>query len=110
DLVKVASANEELTSLDSLDTKTKAITTQELSNQKFITDSTATISITKYKPNDLKYKSNNKNDGFAVFSEIYYAEGWNAYIDGKLTPHYRVDYVLRGLPIPKGTHTIEFKF
>ncbi|MCB0445338.1 MAG: YfhO family protein, partial [Gelidibacter sp.] len=110
DLVKVASANEELTSLDSLDTKIKAITTQKLSNQKFITDSTATISIKVYKPNYLKYKSNNKNDGFAVFSEIYYAEGWNAYIDGKLTPHYRVDYVLRGLPIPKGTHTIEFKF
>jgi hypothetical protein len=107
---KVNTANEEMIALDSMDTKTKAITTQELSNLKFTLDSTATITLTSYKPNYLKYQSNNVNDGFAVFSEIYYADGWNAYIDGNLTPHHRVNYVLRALQIPKGTHTIEFKF
>ena len=73
-------------------------------------DETATIKLNIYKSNYLKYTSNNANDGFAVFSEIYYKNGWNAYIDGKLNDHYRVDYVLRGLPIPAGKHIIEFKF
>jgi LPXTG-motif cell wall-anchored protein len=58
----------------------------------------------------LKYTSNNSNDGFAVFSEIYYKDGWKATIDGKEAAIYRVNYTLRGLEIPKGKHTIEFKF
>ena len=41
-------------------------------------------------------------DGFAVFSEAYYKNGWNATIDGVEVEHYNVDYVLRGLEIPKG--------
>ena len=45
-----------------------------------------------------------------MFSEIYYSKGWNAYIDGAKVPHLRVNYVLRGLSIPKGKHTVEFRF
>ena len=107
---QVGSANEELTGLESLDNKNIAITTQSIPKRNFTVDSTASISITEYKPNYLKYKSNNNDDGFAVFSEIYYADGWQAFIDGKAVPHYRVNYVLRALEIPKGNHTIEFKF
>lgn len=109
-LEKVNSANDEMMALDSLNTKIKAVTTQELASSNFNVDSLSTIDILDYKPNYLKYNSNNNHDGFAVFSELYYANGWNAYIDGQLSPHYRVDYVLRGMPIPKGQHTIEFKF
>ncbi|MCK7590477.1 YfhO family protein [Subsaxibacter sp. CAU 1640] len=107
---KLNSANEEIKALDSLDTKVKAITTQSLSNENYTIDSTATINISVYKPNYLKYQSNNKNDGFAVFSEVYYGQGWKSFIDGQEAPHYRVNYILRGMEVPKGQHTIEFKF
>ena len=110
EIEKVGSANEEMLALDSLNTRTKAVISQGFPSAKYTVNSTANISLVDYKPNYLKYISNNDFDGFAVFSEIYYADGWNAYIDGKLQPHYRVDYVLRGMPIPKGQHTIEFKF
>ena len=73
-------------------------------------DSSATIELTNYKANHLTYESSNSKDQFAVFSEIYYNKGWNAYINGSLVPHIRVNYLLRGLPIPSGNHTIEFKF
>src|SRR5690606_2645179 len=77
---------------------------------KFKTDSTATIILTQYTPNHLTYISENTKPGMAVFSEMYYPNGWNAYIDGQLKEHFRVDYVLRGLEVPEGKHTIEFKF
>lgn len=110
DLKKVASANAEMTALEQLDTKIKAVTTQELSSEVFTVNSTSKITLTDFKPNYLKYRSTNDHDGFGVFSEVFYGNGWNAYINGKQEPHYRVDYVLRGLAIPKGEHVIEFKF
>jgi hypothetical protein len=58
----------------------------------------------------ITYKSNSAANQFALFSEIYYASGWKALIDGKETPITRVNYVLRGLPIPAGAHNIEFRF
>ena len=76
----------------------------------FEKDSLATIKLTKHNVTSLSYESNTVKKQFAVFSEIYYKDGWNAYIDGQLTPHYRVNYVLRGMEIPKGKHTIEFRF
>ena len=63
-----------------------------------------------YEPNHLTYTSKNTNAGVAVFSEMYYANGWNAYIDGKLVEHFKVNYVLRALKVPEGNHSIEFKF
>jgi uncharacterized membrane protein YfhO len=70
----------------------------------------ASIVLQEYHPNALKYTSNNSHDGLAVFSEMYYADGWNAYLDGVKEPHFRADYVLRAMQIPPGKHTIEFKF
>ena len=68
------------------------------------------IRLTAYQPNDLKYKYKSKNSGLAVFSEIYYPKGWNAYVDGMLTPHFRANYVLRAMVLPAGEHAVEFKF
>jgi len=111
ELEKLDNANEEIKILDSLDTKSIAVTTSEsLSNKTFVVDSMAIVQLTEHRPNYLKYQSNNSNDGFAVFSEMFYENGWISSIDGKETPHYRVDYTLRGMEVPKGKHTIEFKF
>ena len=68
------------------------------------------ISLSQYEPNHLIYKASTPNDAYAVFSEIYYPKGWNAYIDGTPVGYQRVNYVLRGLPVPAGEHTIEFRF
>ena len=78
--------------------------------ENYIVDSLAKIKLVEYKPNYLKYEAENKESGLAVFSEVYYPHGWFAYIDGVEVPHFRVDYVLRGLEIPVGKHVVEFKF
>lgn len=109
----VNSADAEMKALIGLDSKNVAIVNEKefaIKNKAFAKDTSATIILNSYKPNHLKYTSNNENAGLAVFSEIYYGKGWNAYIDGKKTTHIRVDYVLRGLQIPAGKHSIEFKF
>jgi hypothetical protein len=76
----------------------------------FKKDSAALIKLITYKPNYLKYETKTQSNQFAVFSEIYYDKGWNAYVDGKKAPHFRVNYVLRAMEIPAGNHTVEFKF
>ncbi len=114
-LETVKSNDDEMKALNKLDTKTTAIGQNEFStktgyNALYKVDSTATIKLEFNKPNYLKYTSNNTNDGFAVFSEMYYKNGWNATIDGKKVDILKVDFALRGLAIPAGKHTIEFKF
>ena len=111
----VKTANEEIKALDSLNTKKVAILKDHNSygfedSRKYDIDSLATIKLTKYSLNVLSYESFSNQNGFAVFSEIYYKDGWNAYIDGELKPHLNVNYVLRGLEIPAGKHSIEFRF
>ncbi len=110
----VNTANNEILALDSLNTKHIAVLNKSqfnlASNTTYQVDSLANIKLVDYKPNYLKYESNNTNSGFAVFSENYYQEGWQAYIDGVEAAHVRVNYVLRGMDIPAGNHAIEFKF
>ncbi|MCV2487101.1 YfhO family protein [Flavobacterium sp. SH_e] len=103
--------------LNTLDTKKVAVFNVHEHESKFQNarlkkafDTTGTIKVVTYKPNYIKYKSENNGEGLAVFSEMYYKNGWNAYIDGKLTDHFPVDYVLRAMEVPAGKHTIEFKF
>ena len=114
DIKYVKSANEEIKALDSLNTKTtvvineKSLTTSVSYSKEL--DSLANINLVKYSLNALTYDSNSTKDEFAVFSEIYYKNGWNAYIDGELKPHLNVNYVLRGLEIPAGKHSVEFRF
>jgi hypothetical protein len=111
----VNSANEAILALDSVNTKNVAVFERSSSTQKELKSSfemhpTDTIELLNYDVNSLTYLSKTVKEQFAVFSEIYYKNGWNAYIDGELVPHYRINYVLRGMLIPPGEHTIEFKF
>lgn len=111
----VNSADEEMKALNSLKTKDEATLSKKENKDvtiaaTFTKDSTATIKLETYKPNYLKYTTSNSNAGFGVFSEIYYPKGWIATIDGKEATILNVNYVLRGLQIPAGKHTIEFKF
>ena len=110
----VNSANSELQILDSLNTKVSAVIDKskllDNVNFNFEKDSTATIKLINYDVTELTYRTKTEKEQFVVFSEIYYKDGWNAYIDGKLTNHFRVNYVLRGMKIPAGEHEIEYKF
>ncbi len=113
ELKGVTSANEEIKTLDSLDNKHKAVYNSNSYKNlptHYQVDSLASIKLVDYKPNYLKYQSTNSNKGFAVFSEIYYKNGWKTTVDGKDATHLRVNYTLRGMELPAGTHTIEFKF
>jgi hypothetical protein len=108
----VTNADAEIAALNGFNPSTTAIVDTRFSDQIIndLDNTSANITLTEYKPNYLKYNSNSTIDGIAIFSEIYYDKGWNAYVDGKLSPHFRANYVLRGMQIPKGNHSIEFKF
>jgi len=75
-----------------------------------VQDTSARISLTEYRVNYLKYSTISSKEQLAVFSEVYYDKGWQAYIDGKPAPHFRADYLLRAMRVPQGKHSIEFKF
>jgi hypothetical protein len=114
-LQPVLTADDEILSLDSLDTKKVAVIRSSMMNaydlkQEFEQDSLSAISLIEHRPNYLKYQSNSNADAYAVFSEVYYGEGWQAYMNGKPMDHQQVNYVLRGLPVPPGSNVIEFRF
>ncbi len=108
----VANADAEIAALNGFIPAITAIVDARFSEQMMegLDNTSASIVLTEYKPNYLKYNSSSTNDGIAIFSEIYYNKGWNAYVDNKLTPHFRANYVLRGMQVPAGNHTVEFKF
>ena len=113
---EVSGADAEMKALDTFNPDSVAIVEKsyaaKLNGFKPQTDSAASIKLTKYSPTELTYQSSANTEQFAVFSEIYYnsGKGWNAYIDGKPVEHIRTDYILRGMKVPAGTHTITYKF
>lgn len=114
---KVATADQEMKALSNLDSKNVAVLNDVDFGSGFKDDNwylktwnQGQIKLDNYKPNHLEYSSINEQEGFAVFSEMYYEKGWKATIDGQETPILRVNYVLRGLNIPAGKHKIDFKF
>jgi len=109
----VKNADEEIKALDSISLRDTVIVQESLKGKipfqpQF--DSAATIQVTEYLNDKITYKVSAATNQFAVFSEIYYPRGWNAFIDGKQTEHIKVNYALRGMAVPAGQHTIEFRF
>ncbi len=110
----VPDADSEITSLTGFNPAQTAFVDQRFQSQlnglQINFDSTGTIKLVSYKANDLVYETKAASEQLAVLSEIYYDKGWNAYLDGQLVPHMRVNYVLRAIRVPAGNHKIEFKF
>ena len=87
-----------------------ALTTESIPQREFVLDSLSSISLVAHKANELRYKASVSSTAFAVFSEMHYPHGWQAYIDEIEVPHFRVNYALRGLIIPSGQHDVVFRF
>jgi hypothetical protein len=108
----VKNADEEILSLSSID-KNTAVLNEKYRNKLAMEieyDSSAFIQLKSYKPNHLVYETSAGSDQLAVFSEIFYEDGWNAYIDGERTDYIKANYILRSIIIPEGKHIVEFKF
>lgn len=107
-------ADEEIAMLDRIDPRRTAAVDVRFKNEvrgmALGRDSASWIKLVSYKPDELVYQVHSSDTRLAVFSEIYYPHGWKAYIDGKPAPHFRADWILRGMLIPEGDHTVEFKF
>ena len=108
----VENADAEILALNNFDASSIAIIDKRFKSliKEFSSDSLSSIKLDEYQPNYLKYSSSSKENQIAVFSEVYYDKGWNSYIDGELVSHFRANYILRAMNIPKGNHTIEFSF
>ncbi|MHA4810886.1 hypothetical protein ACX0G9_22455 [Flavitalea flava] len=75
-----------------------------------VQDSSATLQLIKNDNDEIAYRTDSRTARFAVFSEVYYNRGWRAWIDNLETPIIRTNYVLRGLVVPAGHHSIRFIF
>jgi hypothetical protein len=113
DIQVVKNADSALLALGTLDTKYSGIVENEFADliaKESSTDSAATITFDSYHPEKLEYTYTSNTGGNIAFSEVFYDKGWKSYLDGEEVAHYRLNYILRGLSVPSGTHKITFKF
>jgi hypothetical protein len=110
----VLSAEEEISGLRNVDLQKTALIRQDRLDDSWKSYQNdregGNIELITYAPDRLTYKVTSPGKKVAVFSEIYYPAGWNAYIDGEKTEIKRVNYILRALMVPDGEHTVEFRF
>ncbi len=108
----VGNANEELDGIAKVDVRHEAVADrsfEQVLGQAAATDSTATVTLLSYEPNELKYTVESQTGGVVVFSEIYYPD-WTATIDGEEAELGRVNYVLRALRVEPGRHEVVMTF
>lgn len=111
----VTNANEEINALHGMDPATTAAVDQRFRDvlqglEQPHKDSLSVVRLTAYEPNRVVYETENTGDGVAVFSEIYYPDGWQVTVDSEPAPLARANYVLRALYLPAGKHTVEMHF
>lgn len=109
----VDNADEEMDALDSTDLKDTAVVEKKYQPQiKKLPapDSSAYIKLKQNLNDKIDYSFHSATPQFAVFSEVYYPAGWNAFIDGIKADYAKTNYVLRGMYIPGGEHQVEFRF
>ena len=106
----VRGAAEEIQSLGLVDLASTAVVAEHDLPEQTAYSTDGNITLAEYAPNRLVYHYNAPEEVFAVFSEIFYDKGWSATIDGKAADAIRVDYILRGMALPAGEHTIEWGF
>jgi len=109
----VNSPNAEMLALDSTNLRDTAIVSESFKTaipQLPQFDSSASIKISERQNDKITYAFTAATPQFAVLSEVYYNRGWDAFIDGKKTDYAKVNYLLRGIAVPAGKHTIEFRF
>ncbi len=117
-VTKMDNADREIAALNNINTATEAVYDNRysayMSGFTSGNNPSSSIRLTQYDPRHMVYEANvSGGEHFAVFSEIYYegsGEDWKAYLDGQPVEHIRVNYILRGMRVPDGTHTIAFKF
>ena len=109
EIIHVPTANDAIVSLGTIDPKKQAIS-RTLDQQRFKTSETDVINLQTHQNNLLKYNATVQHERLAVFSEQFYANGWQAYIDDVAVPHFKVNYLLRGIIVPPGKHTITFTY
>jgi len=110
-IINVKNSDEELLELKNIDLSNTCLSQNtEIINTSFQLNETNEIKLISRKANQLIYSSKTDSNQFAVFSEAFYNNGWQAYVDNKPVSHFKVNYLLRGMEMPKGTHEIKFEF
>ena len=111
DVVFASSPREEMALLDGISTDYTAILSEaDRSRLEGVTLGEGTISLVKYRPNNLVYRYSSAEGGLGIFSEVYYDKGWNVYVDGREVEYMRADWLLRAVVLPAGDHTVEWRF
>jgi hypothetical protein len=109
----VPTADAEMAALGKTDLRSTAVVREnfkDIAKAPSAVDSTATITLTEYATKRLTFTSKSNVAAPVVFSEIYYPEGWICRVDGQEVPVFRANYILRGIEVPAGEHTIEWSF
>lgn len=110
----VKNADEEMLAISSFDPQKVMVVHEQfkplIDTKKIGYDGNEFIRLNSYHPDHLVYEYSSGRDALAVFSEVWYDKGWNAYVDGEKIPYFRANYLLRAAQLPGGNHKLEFKF